>query len=140
MARGAPAGPDDPRRAAERARNRARAERGRRAEDLAVRHLEGAGLEILGRNVRVGSVEVDVVAREGAVVAVIEVRTRGVASWQGALASVDGRKRARLERAATQLWARTYARLTGVERMRFDVVCVDLAGEEPSVEHLRAAF
>jgi len=99
------------------------------------------GLEVLGRNVRVGRWEIDILAREGDVVAVVEVRTRGPGSWQRALDSVDRGKRERLRKAAAVLWSRRFARRSDVERMRFDVASVDLqSGAEPRVEYVRGAF
>ena len=103
--------------------------------------LTRAGLELLGRNVRVGRLEIDILAREGPVVVVVEVRTRGAGSWQSALDSVDYGKQQRLRRAAAVLWSRRFARQRDIERMRFDVASVDLeSGPEPSVEYIRAAF
>ncbi len=98
-------------------------------------------MEVLELNLRVHQLELDIVARDGNVIAIIEVRTRGRGSWAKALASVDGRKRERLRRAAKLLWARRFSKMADVQRMRFDVVAVDLdhaAGVK--VEYVRAAF
>ena len=98
-------------------------------------------MHILDRNLRVHQLELDIVALDGAVIAIVEVRTRGRSSWAKALASVDRKKRDRLRRAAKLLWARRFSSMRGVERMRFDVAAVDLDGEGgPSVEYVRAAF
>jgi putative endonuclease len=102
--------------------------------------LQARGLALLGRNVRVGHLEIDLIARDGPVVAVIEVRTRGPGARVPALASVDAGKRQRLRAAGTILWLRRFSRLPGVERMRFDVAAVDLEAPTPVVEYVRAAF
>jgi putative endonuclease len=118
-----------------------RATRGAAAEDAAVAHVAGLGMRVLDRNVRVGHLEIDIVACDGPVVVVIEVRTRGATAWQRALGSIDPRKRERLRRAAAVLWAKRLSKLPGVDRLRFDVASVDLeAPGGPSVEYLRAAF
>jgi putative endonuclease len=115
--------------------------RGTRAEDVAAAYLERAGYEILGRNVRVGRAEIDLLVREGVVIVIVEVRTRGLRSYQRALDSIDTKKRARLRAAGERLWRARYARDTLVERMRFDAIAVDLDRDgAPSVEHIRAAF
>jgi putative endonuclease len=57
-----------------------RSDVGARAEQLVAQHLADAGLEILAVNLRVGRLEIDVLAREGPVVAVVEVRARGPGS------------------------------------------------------------
>jgi putative endonuclease len=113
---------------------------GARAEEIAAKHLASAGLEILAVNLRVGRLELDVVARDGAVIVVVEVRTRGPGAWQRALDSVDARKRARVRAAGERLWRERFARDARVERMRFDIAAVDLSPEGARVEVVRAAF
>jgi putative endonuclease len=97
-------------------------------------------MAVLERNLRVGKLEIDLLARDGDTIVVVEVRTRGAAAWQGALASVGALKRERLRKAASLLWARRFAKTADIRRMRFDVAAVDLAAAEPSVEYVRAAF
>ncbi len=118
-----------------------RARRGRLAEQAAVDDLRRIGLTILDRNVRVGRLEIDIIAREGPVIAVVEVRTRGASSWQRAMDSVNAAKQRRVRTAGAILWSRRYGRMPGVERMRFDIVSVDLdSAEQPVVEYVRGAF
>ncbi len=50
--------------------------RGRAAESIAAGYLELAGYSVLGRNLRFGALEVDVLARRGNVLVVVEVRYR----------------------------------------------------------------
>lgn len=49
---------------------------GAAAEHLAARFLQGRGIVVLARNVRVGGGEIDIVARVGGETAVVEVRSR----------------------------------------------------------------
>lgn len=106
-------------------------------EELAVRHLRDAGLAILDRNWRSGRRELDVVAREGEVVAFVEVKTRG-GGPQAPLEAIGRAKRRDLRRAA-EAWIHTHP---GVGReFRFDAVSVRLRpGAEPVVRHVRNAF
>lgn len=114
---------------------------GARAEDVVAAYLAARGLEIVARNARVGRLEIDVIARDGPVIVVIEVRTRGAGSYVRALDSVDAGKRARVRRAGAQLWRARFSRLQGVERMRFDVASVTFVPDgEPIVEIVKAAF
>jgi putative endonuclease len=114
---------------------------GARAEDAAAAHLEQLGLAIIGRNVRVGRAEIDLVARDGPVIVIVEVRTRGASSYQRALDSIDARKRARLRAAGAHLWRARFARDPSLERMRFDAAAVTFSPDgEALVEHVRAAF
>ena len=118
-----------------------RASRGRQAEEAAASYLERSGFVILSRNLRVGRDELDLVVRAGELVVIVEVRTRGRGAWTKALASVDPPKRARLRRAGEALWRSHFKGDPSVERMRFDVVAVDLdAADGPTIEHVRAAL
>ncbi|HSN98343.1 MAG TPA: YraN family protein [Candidatus Nanopelagicales bacterium] len=118
-----------------------RQELGARAEAAVAAYLAAQGLEILGTNVRVGRLEIDVIARDGEMIVVVEVRTRGEGSYVRALDSIDARKRALVRRAGERLWRSRFSRMSGVERMRFDAAAVTfLPGGEAVVEHIRAAF
>lgn len=114
---------------------------GANAEHLVAEHLAASGLEILATNLRVGRLELDVVAREGRVIAVVEVRARGPGSWLRPLDSVDAAKRARVRKAGERLWSARFANDARVDRMRFDLAAVTLEpGGEPTIEIVKAAF
>jgi putative endonuclease len=120
---------------------RARQALGARAETAVAAYLAAQGMEILARNARVGRLELDVIAREGVVIAVVEVRTRGAGSYVRALDSIDAGKRARVRRAGERLWHARFSKMRGVERMRFDVASVTFSPNgEALVEHVKAAF
>jgi putative endonuclease len=112
---------------------------GARAEQIAAVYLQGRGLTILERNFRRRLGEIDLVARDGAVLVIAEVRTRSSQAFGGAAASVDGRKQRRIIRAAAQLLQqhREYAALP----VRFDVLIVEgPTTDAPQVNWLRHAF
>jgi putative endonuclease len=87
-----------------------------------------------------GALELDVVARQGALVAIVEVRTRGAGAFARGLESVDAKKRATLVRAGERLWRERLATMPGVERVRFDVAAVTFDEGETQVEYIEAAF
>lgn len=122
------------------AKARTRPSDGARAEAVVVEWLERHGYDIVATNLRIGRLEIDVVARLGPVVAIVEVRTRGVTAWQSAFGSVGRRKQLLLRRAGERLWQRRYKHDPSVERLRFDVASVKLAANPPSVEYAVAAF
>lgn len=97
-------------------------------------------MRVLSRNERVGRYELDIIARDGDRVVVVEVRTRGAGAWQRALDTLDWHKRRCLRRAAAILWSRRWSRWRGVRGVRFDVASVALDGDEPEVTYVRAAF
>lgn len=105
-------------------------EKGDDAEARAAEHLAQAGLCVVGRNVRVGRGEIDVVARDGDVVVFVEVRRRK--TRVDALESIGPRKQALLARSGAW-WL---ARHAPQARARFDVVVV--VGNR--IEHIVDAF
>lgn len=113
---------------------------GRAAEDLAAAHLSARGWRIVGRNIRVGRGELDLIVRRGRVLAFVEVKARRSAACGAPEDAVSARKRRQIARLA-ELWlaARPWA-LKGVDDVRFDVVAVDGAVSPPLVRHLAAAF
>jgi len=113
---------------------------GARAEALVARWLLEQGYEIVATNLRLGTLEIDLVARKGPVVAVVEVRSRGPTARTTGLGSVTPLKRARIRRAGERLWQRRYRRDRSVERLRFDVASVDLLADPPRIEYVVAAF
>jgi putative endonuclease len=116
-----------------------RADLGRTAEQIAAEHLRQQGLEVLTRNFRRRNGEIDIVAREGEVLAIVEVRTRTSELFGGAAASIDGWKRHKIIRATEQLLQQRQdlARL----RVRFDVIVVHGASStHPRVEWIQHAF
>lgn len=110
------------------------------AEELVAKWLPSLGLEVLQRNVRLGYLEIDIVAREGSVIAVVEVRRRGAASRTSAFSSITREKKLRLRYAGERLWNRRYRHDQTLERVRFDVASVNFDGPRPIIEYVRAAF
>ena len=118
----------------------ANARLGRAAEEAAARHLEARGWRLLGRNVRVGRGELDIIARRGPVLAFVEVKARRTHNCGAPEDAVNGAKRHQVARLA-ELWlaARPWA-MGGVRDVRFDIVAVDLTSFPATVRHLSAAF
>lgn len=107
---------------------------GQAAEDAAVVFLESQGLEILYRNFRRRAGELDIVARHGDELIIVEVRKRSSEKFGGAAASVDFRKQAKLRRAAALLLQQR--KDLAALRVRFDVVAIGPAG----IEWIKHAF
>ena len=95
-----------------------RADAGARAEGIAAKFLEARGLVIVDRNFRTRRGEIDLIARDGAVLVFVEVRLRRSQSFG---ASITAAKCARLTAAA-----RAYLGRLGAEPpCRFDAVLLD---------------
>jgi putative endonuclease len=110
---------------------------GRRGEDLACAELEKRGYVIVDRRFRTRCGELDIVARDGAVLVFVEVRARSGGNFGTPFESITWKKRQRLSQmAASYLCVR---RLAGVA-CRFDVVAVVERQGTETIELLRGAF
>ena len=97
---------------------------GRTAEEIAAGALRSAGFDILWRNLRLGPLEIDLVAPRAELVVIVEVRVRGVGAYDTPLASMTVVKQRRLLRAARELWRRELRQRRDVRRIRIDVIAV----------------
>ncbi|MBI3320752.1 MAG: YraN family protein [Candidatus Omnitrophica bacterium] len=111
---------------------------GRRSERVALEFLRAQGYVIERTNVRFPVGEIDILAREGATLCFVEVRSASSLQWGGSLASVGERKQRRLLRAARWYLHRLRER---PPEIRFDVVAIDWqAGRVSNLELVRGAF
>jgi putative endonuclease len=117
------------------------AERGRRAEALALAHLQRAGLRLVQANYRVArgpsarGGEIDLILRDAdGTVVFVEVRARSAAGTRfGGAAATVGLSKQRKVVFAARHWL---ARQVSMPPCRFDVVAID--GDQ--VQWIRAAF
>lgn len=110
---------------------------GRDGEEAAAIHLGRAGFDVLDRNWRCALGEIDIVARDGEEIVVVEVKTRTTELFGHPLEAVDARKRARLWKLAVA-WCRAHPDLARARGIRVDAVAV--VGAERAlfrIEHLR---
>jgi len=119
---------------------------GAHGEELAARHLEARGFEIVERNFRTRYGELDVVARDARALVFCEVKTRVVRvatrDVLGPFAAIGARKQ-RQVRAMAREWL-GQGRIEGPRppELRFDAIGVsfDARGRLLSLEHLEGAF
>ncbi|GAA1961493.1 YraN family protein [Microbacterium aquimaris] len=110
---------------------------GRAGEQFAHDHLLARGYVVLDRNWRCAEGEIDIVAREGRDLVVVEVKTRRSLGYGHPFDAVDERKRARLWRLG-HAWMRGHREQTRGLRVRVDVVGVIGTPPRPAtLEHLR---
>jgi len=110
---------------------------GKRGEELAAGMLRKKGYEILEQNWRFSRAEVDIIAREGAALVFLEVKTRRTGQFGHPASFVTPKKRRFLADAAQE-----YMRSIGHDwAFRFDIIAVLLIpGAEPVIEHFEDAF
>lgn len=111
---------------------------GAAAEDAALAHLQGHGLELLQRNARYKLGELDLVMRDGETAVFVEVRLRNAIGWGDGFDSVTRRKRRKLVRAA-QVWLSRNPAWADAP-CRFDVVAVSGPAARPDLRWERNAF
>jgi putative endonuclease len=121
----------------------ARQRLGRVAEQLVATRLERAGWRIVGRNVRLPSGELDIVALDGRTLVFVEVKAGRTAARLGPekpAHAVGRRKQLKLRRLARE-WIAERRGPSGVAGYRFDVVGVSFGPDGlADVDHIRQAF
>lgn len=111
---------------------------GARYEDVALAHLERAGLALIARNYSCRFGEIDLVMRDRDVVVFVEVRYRRRGGFGDGADSVHGGKRAKLVRAA-EVFLMNHPRLAGAA-CRFDVLAIAGDAGADALDWRRNAF
>ncbi|MGH3447233.1 MAG: YraN family protein [Nocardioidaceae bacterium] len=103
-------------------------------ERVAARHLEQQGMTVVDRNWRCSDGEIDIVAREGRVLVVCEVKTRSSDRYGSAFQAITAEKARRLHHLG-HAWASAHQCRCG--EIRLDVVAVTAWRHgRPTVEHI----
>ena len=109
---------------------------GLQAEERATLHLQQHGFEILVRNFRCRMGELDIVARRGGLLIIVEVRLRSGAAFGGAAGSITHAKRSRILRTARYLLA--CRPLLATLTVRFDTLLLN--GPDGPIDWIEDAF
>ncbi|MFL5825250.1 MAG: YraN family protein [Thermoleophilaceae bacterium] len=117
---------------------------GQIGENLATRHLERAGYEVLERNARTRTGEIDIVAARGRVLVFCEVKTRVTRATRGPtgpFAAIGPRKRQQVRLLARE-WLAGASNRPHYPDLRFDAIAVALtaSGNLVALDHLEDAF
>ena len=111
---------------------------GQIGEDLAINHLELAGLTILERNWRYSKAEIDIIAKEGEALVFVEVKTRSYDYYGQPEEFVKEKQEALIIDAAQR-----YMEEIGHDwEIRFDIIAIILqkAPQKPEIKHFKDAF
>ena len=108
---------------------------GARYEDIALAHLERAGLALIARNYTCRYGEIDLVMRDRDVVVFVEVRYRSAGRFGDGVDSITASKRTKLVRAAGAFLAE-HPRLAAAA-CRFDVLAI---GDASAIDWRQNAF
>ena len=96
--------------------------RGRIGEDLACGILAKKGVEVIQRNFRIRTGEVDIIGREKDVLCFVEVKSWGRDWWPDLGMAIGPRKRGRIRKTARAWLA---ANRVDCQQIRFDLLLID---------------
>ncbi len=111
-------------------------ELGRKGEELAAEHLRSIGYEILAMNWFSHHLEIDIVAKDGNELVIVEVKSRGSDSYEHPSEAVSNKKIRFLVNAAEAYIQENNSNLD----TRFDVVSIVFYGQGYNLEHFKDAF
>jgi len=109
---------------------------GQEAEQAAVVHLQELGYEILELNWRSHHLEIDIIARDGDELVIVEVKARGTKSYEHPVEAVSSNKIRFLINAAEAYIFEKDSKLN----TRFDVISIIYFGGGFELEHFKDAF
>ena len=111
-------------------------ETGKMGEEVAAHYLVGKGYEILERNWRNKHKEIDIIAKDGEELVIVEVKTRHRDDYGEPDLAVTRQKQTRLIYAAN---AYLFKHNLDVST-RFDIISIILKDGEPIINHIEDAF
>jgi putative endonuclease len=117
--------------------NDGRRRTGESGESIAVKFLKKNGYQIIEQNYRCKLGEIDIIARDGRVLAFIEVKARRTGDFGGPKRAVTPRKQRKISMVALKYLKETEQM---EKKARFDVVAIRLLPGDPDVEIIKNAF
>lgn len=111
-------------------------ELGQTGEEMALKHIKGLGYQVLEQNWRFGREEIDIIAKDGDMLVIVEVKTRATAWFGEPEFAVTRSKQRTLIRAAE---AYIIKNDLDVET-RFDIISVIITPTQKTVHHIEDAF
>jgi len=103
---------------------------GNAGEDLAEKFLKNIGYRIIGRNLRTKIGEIDILAREGESIVIVEVKTKTTDRFGEGFEMVDFFKKRKLLQLANQLRIKYPQNV-----IRIDIISVNSAVNPPEIKH-----
>ncbi len=111
-------------------------ELGKKGEQLAVDFLLKNNYTIVERNYRFDKAEVDIIAQQKDILAIIEVKTRSTVDFGNPQDFVKPKQIQRLVKAVDE-----YVTVNDLDvEIRFDIIAIVKQGKDYNIEHLENAF
>ncbi|SDB63505.1 putative endonuclease [Flavobacteriaceae bacterium MAR_2010_188] len=109
---------------------------GNKGEELAVDFLLKQGYSILERNYRFDKAEIDIIARKGEILAIIEVKTRSTSDFGNPQDFVKPKQIQRLVKAVNE-----YVEMKDLNlEIRFDIIAIVKQNQIFEIDHIENAF
>lgn len=109
---------------------------GSKGEDLAAKFLKDRGFKILSKNFKTPIGEVDIIAEHRKTIVFVEVKTRTNTAFGKPFEAVNLRKREKLKKLALFYIKHHRSDMP----VRFDVLSIEMDGENGRIEHIEDAF
>lgn len=110
---------------------------GKIGEDYTAEYLSSKGCEIVARNFRIRGGEIDIIAKRGELLHIVEVKSRKPNPLSGGEEAITPRKQELLIRAAAEFLKRNELDLSCV----FDVAIAEVSGEKVTkFKYIQRAF
>ena len=111
-------------------------ELGKKGEQLAVDFILEKGYEIVARNYRFDRAEVDIIAKQNDILAIIEVKARTTTDFGNPEDFVKPKQIKNLIKAVDE-----YVTVNDLDvEVRFDIIAITKNGKNYNIEHLENAF
>ena len=111
-------------------------ELGHTGEKIAADYLKAKGYEILAANWQFKHKEIDLIARDGDYLVIVEVKTRSSDGWENPREAVTNKKIHFLIDATEAYIMKNDIML----ETRFDIITLIPSGDEWEIEHIKEAF
>ena len=109
---------------------------GKQGEEIAVKYLMDKGYEILERNWRNRHQEIDIIAKDGKELVIVEVKTRKSNNYGEPDLAVNKQKQRLLIYAANAYLFRNKLDID----TRFDIISIIVSNDKPVIDHIEDAF
>ncbi|MCS7278738.1 MAG: YraN family protein [Thermodesulfobacteriaceae bacterium] len=113
-------------------------EKGKRAEALAEKYFISKGFEIVERNFRTKTGEIDLILKRESLLVFVEVKSTFGSQNFISEEKVDRIKQKKILTSAKFFWLKNYQKFSKIREIRFDVVVINLKNGE--LKHYESAF
>lgn len=113
-------------------------DKGKKAEKIAEKYFISKGFEIVGKNFKTKTGEIDLIVKKDKLLVFVEVKSTFLPQFFIPEFKIDPLKQQRILNTAKIFWLKNYKKFSKIKEIRFDVVIIDLKNEK--LKHYESAF